>query len=173
MNDIFYSKRLVFREFTTADASLLFGLNNDEEVRKYVHEPIPTVDSIKHSLHEVILPQYKLYNYGRWALYIKENNEFIGWCGLKYIIEQKEIDLSYRLMKKYWGKGYATEAAKSTISYGFQQLHLPIIIARAYIENLGSLKVIEKCGMKFLYEGIYQGQPVKTYQITAADLFVQ
>jgi [ribosomal protein S5]-alanine N-acetyltransferase len=173
MKIILESQRLIFREFTLDDAALLFELNKDDEVRRYVHEPAPTLDSTRTALKEIILPQYKLYNHGRWALHLKSTNEFIGWCGLKFIAEQNEIDLGYRFMKKYWGNGYATESARSAVKYGFEQLLMKKIVARAHVENIASLKVIEKCGLHFLYEEIYHGDLVKTFEITAAEYFVK
>jgi RimJ/RimL family protein N-acetyltransferase len=55
--------------------------------------------------------------------------EFTGWCGLKYLSETNEVDLGYRFMKKFWGKGYATEAALACIEYGFSRLHLQKLLA--------------------------------------------
>ncbi len=173
MKIIFETERLLFREFTEDDAQLLFDLNKDEAIRKYVHEPAPTLASAQSALKEIILPQYYLYNYGRWALHLKTTNGFIGWCGLKYMKESEEVDLGYRLMKKYWNKGYATEAAKATIKYGFENFQVERIIARAHKENIASIKVIEKCGIKFLCDEIYKNDPVKTFALTKVEYFAK
>jgi ribosomal-protein-alanine N-acetyltransferase len=165
MHIVFQSRRLLFREFTTCDASLIYDLNKDDKIRKYVHEAIPTLESSEKSLREIILPQYKLYKHGRWALHLKSTQEFIGWCGLKHIAEANEIDLGYRLMKNFWGNGYASEAAETCIRYGFEQLNIQKIIARAHVDNIASIKVIEKCGMKLLQEETWMGDPVKTFAI--------
>jgi RimJ/RimL family protein N-acetyltransferase len=69
--------------------------------------------------------------------------EFLGWCGLKYLFETNEVDLGYRFMKKFWGKGYATEAALACIEYGFATLNLHQIVGRALPGNLASIKVLE------------------------------
>jgi RimJ/RimL family protein N-acetyltransferase len=113
----------------------------------------------------VILPQYALYSHGRWAVHIKPGHEFIGWCGLKSRPERNEIDLGYRFMKKFWGKGYATESALASIHYGFEGLNLQTIIGRALPGNSGSIKVLEKCGMIYLCEEEIDGFLHKTYQI--------
>ncbi len=62
-----------------------------------------------------------------------------------------------------WGKGFATEAAKHTLDYGFIKLNLKLITGRAHIENIASIKVLEKIGMQFIGEGIVDDCPVKTY----------
>lgn len=160
--------RLVFREFTPEDAALVFELNNDTDVLKYLHEH-PTTDhaTALATLQERIIPHYREYGYGRWAVHLKDTNEFIGWCGLKFRPERNETDLGYRFMQRFWNKGYATEAAKATLDYGFQILHLPKITAIAQTGNLASLQVIEKCGMVFKRYEIIDGFEVKTYELLA------
>ncbi len=163
MKIVFETPRLILRQFTETDAPLILQLNCDPEIVKYVHElPLKTEEQAKKILIDIILPQYKN-NLGRWAIHAKENMEFIGWCGLKYRPELDEIDLGYRLMQKAWGKGYATEAAQYTLDHGFKSLHLKLITGRAHIENLASIKVLEKIGMNFIGEGIVDNCPVRTY----------
>lgn len=165
MHIIFETPRLLLRQFTNADAPLLLQLNSDPEVVKYLHEPtLQNEADAKIVLTNIILPQYQN-NLGRWAIHTKDNNEFIGWCGLKYRLELDEIDLGYRLMQKAWGKGYATEAAEYTLDHGFTKLNLQLITGRAHIENLASIKVLEKIGMQYVGEGIVDDCPVKTYTL--------
>ena len=160
---VFETPRLLLRQFTLDDAALLLQLNSDPEVLKYLHEPILQDEAhAKEILTNIILPQYEK-ELGRWATFTKENNEFIGWCGLKYRPELDEIDLGYRFIKTAWGKGYASEAASYTIEHGFNTLHLKIITGRAHIENIASLKVLEKIGMEYVSEGVVDDCPVKTY----------
>lgn len=150
MHIILETPRLILRRFTDSDtdAALLFLLNSDPEVVKYLHEPVLQNEAhAKDILSNIILPQYEK-NLGRWATHTKDNNEFIGWCGLKYLPQREETDIGYRFIKTAWGKGYATEAATGTLAYGFKQLHLKSIIGRAHIENTVSQKVLEKIGMQ-------------------------
>lgn len=163
MHIVFETPRLLLRQFTEQDASLILQLNSDPDIVKYVHEAVLTTEQqARHILIKTILPQYKK-NLGRWATYLKNNNEFIGWCGLKYRPELDEIDLGYRLKKSAWGKGYATEAAKHTLDHGFSNLELNIITGRAHIENIASIKVLQKIGMRFAREEIVDECLVKTY----------
>lgn len=162
---VFETNRLILRHFTKEDAALLFELNKDPEVVKYTGDPIRDIAHAKQVLEEVILPQYEFYQLGRWAVQLKNGQEFIGWCGLKNRPERNEIDLGYRFMKKYWGNGYATEAAMAAIHFGFNSLHLPRIIGRAMPDNIASLHVLEKCGMIYKYDEVVDGHPAKTYEI--------
>jgi [ribosomal protein S5]-alanine N-acetyltransferase len=166
MHIILQTPRLILRRFTEADANLLLQLNSNPEVLKYLHEPLlETEEQALHILKTIILPPYKN-NLGRWAMHLKTTNEFIGWCGLKHLVQADEIDLGYRLMQNFWGNGYAFEAAKHTLEYGFNQLHLKTIIGRAHIENIASLKILEKIGMQFIKEEEVDNCPVKTFSIT-------
>ena len=163
MHIIFQTPRLILRQFTETDAPLILGLNSDPEIVKYVHEPtLKTVEEAEKILTGIILPQYKN-NLGRWAIHTKDNMDFIGWCGLKYRPELDEIDLGYRLLQKAWGKGFATEAAQYSLDHGFNKLDLKLITGRSHIENLASIKVLEKIGMDFIGEAIVDDCPVRTY----------
>jgi [ribosomal protein S5]-alanine N-acetyltransferase len=165
MHIIFETPRLILRQFTEDDAPLMLQLNSDPEIVKYVHERIlETEEQARNILVNITLPQYKI-NLGRWAMHTKTNNEFIGWCGLKYLPENDEIDLGYRLVKNAWGKGFATEAAHHTLEYGFNELNLKLITGKAHVENIASIKVLEKIGMVFISEGIEKDCPVRTYTI--------
>ena len=165
MNIIIETSRLMLRTFTEFDANLIYELNLDPEVTRYTHDPVKDLAHASEILEKVIIPQYALYNHGRWAVHVKTTLEFLGWCGLKYRAELNEIDLGYRFKKEGWGKGYATEAAYASIQYGFEKIGLQRIVARAEIENIGSWKVLEKCGMTYIGDEEVDGYPVKTYEI--------
>jgi RimJ/RimL family protein N-acetyltransferase len=163
MKIILETPRLILRQFTEADALLIVQLNNEPGVLKYIPETAPeTEEQALKIIVDIILPQYKK-NFGRWAVHVKDTNEFIGWCGLKWLKESDEIDLGYRFKPDAWGKGYATEAAGYTLAYGHEKLKLKKIIAHAHADNIGSQKVLEKIGMQYVGEGMEDGMPLKGY----------
>ena len=166
MNIVIETDRLLLRTFTEDDALLLYDLNLDPEVTRYTLDPMTDIGHARKVLREVILPQYALYNHGRWAVHLKPGLEFIGWSGLKYIAERNEIDLGYRFKQDYWGKGYATESAYACLQYGFLKLKMQRIVGRALVGNVGSIKVLEKIGMHYLGEEYINGLLHKTYQAT-------
>jgi [ribosomal protein S5]-alanine N-acetyltransferase len=165
MNVILETERLLLRTFTPEDAPLIYNLNLDPEVIRYTLDPIKDIKHAREVLEKIILPQYALYNHGRWAVITKKDKEFIGWSGLKARPELNEIDLGYRFIKSAWGKGYATESAYACIKYGFEKLNLPRIIGRALPGNLASMRVLEKCGMKYVGEQTVEGLLHETYEI--------
>ncbi|MEO5947462.1 MAG: GNAT family N-acetyltransferase [Chitinophagaceae bacterium] len=164
MNIIIETDRLLLRTFTINDAQLIYELNEDPDVIKFTMDPVRDIAHAAEILLTTILPQYALYNHGRWAVHTKHDANFIGWCGLKARPERNEIDLGYRFIKTSWGKGYATEAAFASLNYGFNKLRLPRIVGRAMPQNQASLKVLGKCGMKYIGEDIVDDHPAKTYE---------
>lgn len=166
MNVVIETKRLLLRTFTNNDAQLIYDLNFDSNVTRFTYDPIDDLEHAKQILENTILPQYALYNHGRWAVHLRETLEFIGWCGLKYRPERLEVDLGYRFKKSAWGKGYATEAAYACLKYGFEKLNIRKIIGRAVPENEGSWKILEKIGMQFTREELVDGHWAKTYELS-------
>lgn len=164
MNIILETNRLLLRTFTVADAPFIYELNLDPDVTRYTGDPIKDLHHAEQVLEQVILPQYALYNHGRWAVHVKPELKFIGWCGLKTRPERNEIDLGYRFMKTSWGKGYATEAAYACLKYGFEKLNLQRIIGRAMPQNTASLRVLEKCNMQYIGDEVVDDHPARTYE---------
>ncbi|HRG23257.1 MAG TPA: GNAT family N-acetyltransferase [Chitinophagaceae bacterium] len=167
MHVIIETERLILRRFESGEGQLIYTLNEDPEVTRYTGDPVRDLAHANEVLDQVILPQYALYNHGRWAVHTKPGMEFIGWCGLKYRPERDEVDLGYRFIKTAWGKGYASEAAMASINYGFEKLGLRRIVGRAMPGNIASLKVLEKCGMRFVGEEVVDGHPAVTYELTS------
>ena len=144
---LFETRRMRFRRFASQDATGFFELNSDPEVIRYTGDPpFKSVEDAGNFISNY--SHYDLYGYGRWAMELKESGEFIGFAGLKYTPELKETDLGFRLFKRLWGKGLATEAAFACLEYAWQQLELDTIVGRAMENNPASWRVLEKIGMQ-------------------------
>lgn len=142
------TERLLLREMTAADAESAYMLNLDPEVIRYTgDDPFSSTEEARTFLSNYA--SYKTYGFGRWAVILKETNEYLGWCGLKYTPELDEFDIGYRFMQKHWGKGYATESAKACLVVGFEQFGMKTIVGRAIIENGQSIRVLEKLGLTY------------------------
>ena len=147
MNKILETERLILREFEVTDARKMWKLNADPDVLKY------TGDASFESIHQaqIFLENYSDYRrngYGRWAVVLKESNEFIGWCGLK-LNEENLTDIGFRFFKKNWNNGFATESSKSVLAYGFNILCLDEIIGRSAIQNKASIYILKKLNMDY------------------------
>jgi len=168
-NFILETPRLKLREITPADAPELYALNLDPEVIQYTGDPpFESVEATETFFRNY--PDYRRNGYGRWLMVRKEDGAVLGWCGLKYLPETQETDIGYRLFKKYWGAGYATEAAKACLQYGFETLKLDTIIARAMQKNVASVNIMKKLGMTFWKEALCDQQPGVYYKITRPEL---
>ena len=146
MSFVIETERLKLREFKESDARFLFELNDDPEIIKYTGDtPFTSVQDAQKFLLEY--EDYTYHGYGRWVVVRKSDDDLLGWCGLKYN-ELNMVDIGFRLFRKYWGKGYATEAARASLKYGFEILKLEEIIARSHPENERSIKVIKTLNFK-------------------------
>lgn len=164
MKIITQTERLYLREFTEKDGIHFFEINNDPDVIQYTgDEPFNSLEEALHFIKNYA--EYKKNNMGRWAVCLKDTEEFLGWCGLKYHLDKKIVEVGFRFYKKHWSKGYASEAAKASFEYGFRELKLKEIYAHAHIKNLNSHKVIKKCGMHYIKQFDYDGIPANLYKI--------
>lgn len=148
--------RLFFREFEISDGSNFYRLNADPEVMKFTGDmPFKNVQEAENFLRSY--PNYERDGYGRWTVVLKETGEVIGWCGLKYHPEENFVDLGYRFHKRFWGQGFATEAARACIIKGFNDFGLQEIIGRTAKDNIPSIHVLENIGMKFWKDAPCEG----------------
>lgn len=146
---ILETDRLLMRRLIPGDLDALFALYSDPEIRRYFPEGTLTYEETREELEwfrngHPIHPEL-----GLWATIYKEDNQFIGRCGLlPWIIDgQSEVEVAYLIDKKYWGQGLGTEAAQAVLEYGFKQLHLSRLISMVYPENHASAKVATNIGM--------------------------
>jgi len=164
------TERLILREILPEDAEAMFEMDSDPDVHLYLgNEPVKDIEQINNVI-QFIRKQYIDNGIGRWAVVLKESNEFIGWCGLKYFTEiiNNHIhiyDLGYRFGKKYWGKGYATEAAKACMEYGFNNMKLKEIYAMTDSRNANSNNVLKKLGFTFVEKFDYDGDESDWFKI--------
>lgn len=150
---ILETDRLLLRKLQLDDKKDIFEYASDPLVCKYttwsVHE---SIEESKNFLISVI-KDYNNHLIAPWGIVDKEDNKLIGTCGfVNWIVDDDRAEIGYALSRKYWGKGYMTEAVRAVIAFGFSTMNLNRIEARCKIENIPSAKVMEKVGMKF--EGI-------------------
>ena len=109
--------------------------------------PSRSVDEVREMIRNY--PDYRERGYGRWAVVYKPDDRVIGFNGLKYLPEMDAVDLGYRFLKEYWGRGIATESSLAVLEYGFHVLKMTTIIGLAVPENVASIHVLQKVGMRF------------------------
>jgi len=164
------TERLILREMLLTDAEGMYALDSDPEVHRYLgNRPVKDMAQIIEVI-KFVRQQYVENGIGRWAILDRETQEFVGWAGLKLVTEQinghiNYHDLGYRLRKKYWGQGIATECAKACLDYGFETLGLTEIYAAAHIDNIASNKILTNLGFHFIETFDYDGSMHNWYNI--------
>lgn len=158
------TERLIIRPFKLEDIEPSYEMNLDSEVSKYTGDGgVVSIKEIERRITENVFGDYEKYGFGRFAVELKENGQFIGFSGLKYLDDMNEVDLGYRFMRQYWGKGIATESCKACLDYGLNQLNLKKIIAMVLPDNAASIRVLEKLNFLFDKEIIEDGDLVRVY----------
>jgi len=122
----------------------------DEETMQYFPSFVTSNKEKINPWVEKQIIRYKEKRYGLQALINKQTNEFIGQCGLllQEIDGKQEVEVGYHIFKKYWGQGYAPEAAKAFINYGFENKLAPSIISIIDVRNMQSQRVADKNGLR-------------------------
>lgn len=152
---ILETSRLLLRHLLPNDLDCLWELYCDSEVIKYIPDAPRTYWAAKAELEWFMNGHPEHPELGLWATIHKETGRFIGRCGLlPWTIDgQYEVEVAYLIERAYWGQGLGTEAARAIRDYGFEQLGLSRLVCLVDSENLASIKVAKKIGMRFEEEG--------------------
>ena len=174
MRIITETERLVIREIESSDVDVMLELHSDPEVHRYLGNKTITdrkgiIDAIN-SLKK----QYSDFGFGRWAMINKKTDEFIGWTGLHFITEpinnhKNFYDLGYRLLRKFWGQGFATESAFASIDFAFNRLKVSEIYAMADVDNEASNVILKKVGLQFVELFDNEGVKHNWYKLTSLE----
>jgi RimJ/RimL family protein N-acetyltransferase len=156
MNLQLETPRLLLRPFEISDALSLFDMDKNPNVHTYLwQKPILDINEV-YSYIEMVQKQYVENKIGRFSTILKETGELIGWTGIKFVNDHVEngnsnfYDYGYRLNEKFWNKGYATEASKAWLDYGFNEMNINEIHAYTHAENGASNHVLNKVGFQFM-----------------------
>jgi ribosomal-protein-alanine N-acetyltransferase len=163
--------RLLLGEIIAEDAARMFELDSSPEVHKYLCDRVP--ETIEDSLKIIgyIRQQYAENGCRRLAMIEKATGDFIGWTGIKLEEQETNVhvdfyDLGYRLIPRYWGRGFATESA---LASGFDKLGLEVIHGATDARNIASGKVLTKAGLKLIEQFEEDGYLCNWYGLDRAD----
>ncbi len=159
------TSRLILRAFTKEDVDPLHHILGEKEILRYFPNPSPPSRDKVEKLIAARLDHWEEHGYGWWAIEQRLKKGLIGWSGLLFLPETKEVEVGYLLGKAFWGKGLATEAAQACLQYGFKNFDMEIIVAIVHPENMASQRVIKKLGMSFVDEARYFGMDCHRYSI--------
>lgn len=168
------TERRIIREILDTDLEGMYELDSDPDVHRYLgNRPFTRREQAMETI-QFIRRQYADHGIGRWAVVYKPTNEFIGWTGLKMVTTEINghvnfYDLGYRFIKRFWGRGIATETAILSLQYAFDQLQASEVYAMADCQNTGSNKVLQKAGLEFIETFELHGSPHNWYRIERTD----
>lgn len=146
---ILETKRLVLRHLLPSDIDDLSALYRDPEIRRFFPEGTLTREETKEEVEWFLNGHPAHPELGLWATIHKDDNAFIGRCGLlPWTIEGRpEVEVAYLLAKQYWGQGLGAEAAQAVSRYGFETLGLSRLICLIDPGNQASMNVVRSIGM--------------------------
>ncbi|MEG0453173.1 MAG: GNAT family protein [Coprobacillus sp.] len=150
------TKRLILRCFDYLDSdTMLKNWIADENVQSLYAEPVYTTKNAVNKLLDTYISSYEKKDYYRWAIILKENNDCIGQIAYFLVNSDNHFaEIEYCIGSNFQKKGFATEATKAIIDFGFNTMNLHKIQISHKSMNIPSQRVIEKCGFK--YEGTWR-----------------
>jgi RimJ/RimL family protein N-acetyltransferase len=146
---ILTTARLVLREVEDTDWQAILAYQSDPRYRHYDALPHHLRHDVQRLVREFVhwqhaKPRHKF----QLAITLRTHQDLIGTCGIRQATAHtQEAELGYELHPDHWGQGYATEAARAILTFGFGTLHLQRIWAQCVAENEASVRVLERIGM--------------------------
>jgi RimJ/RimL family protein N-acetyltransferase len=159
------TERMKLLEFEKNDRELIRSLDSDPEVMKYISNGNPSSEEEVDRAMGIFLAYNKRYEYelGYWKAICKETGVFLGWFHFRplksNLDDLSNIELGYRLGKKVWGKGYATEGSSALINKARKDLEIKKVWAHAMLGNTPSINVMKKVGLLHDHDDIYEQWP--------------
>jgi [ribosomal protein S5]-alanine N-acetyltransferase len=145
------TERLFLRLYSAENKADFINLSTDETVMKHVDRGVFTLEKAEALWKKLIEDFYPSGKDTIYAVFAKTDKRYIGHAAIRpRPTRTEDWEISYMLFREEWGKGFATEIARSLIRFGFEELNLPEVFATIDDDNFGSIKVVEKAGMSFL-----------------------
>ena len=143
------TERLILRQWRDSDFLPFSQISADKDVMEFYPNPLSQEESYKMATRIQSLIAER--GWGFWALELPNQEDFIGFVGLHKPKETLPfspcVEIGWRLAKEYWGRGYATEAAKESIKYAFNEINLEEVVSFTTLANARSQNIMQKIGM--------------------------
>ena len=149
MMKILETDRLILRTFTLNDVDAMTAIDQDPAVCEFL-PALGTRETTEAGIKRII-HHHQEHGFSLYAVETKNTHIFLGFVGLAIPSFEAHftlaVELGWRLSSQYWGKGYATEAAKAVLHYAFTQLNLREVVSFTVVNNLASRRVMKKIGL--------------------------
>lgn len=159
------TKRLYLEKITKRHIDNLYSLLSNKDVQKHFPSTLNRDETIE--FYEKIQNRYKDDGYCFLAVKRKEDNIFLGICGLlKQEVENEfQTEIGYRFLNQYWGNGYATEAVRGCVRYVKEKQLIESLVILSVPENIPSIKVAKRSGFTYLHNTKFHGLIHEIYNI--------
>ncbi|MED1597256.1 MULTISPECIES: GNAT family N-acetyltransferase [Bacillus] len=158
------TKRLYMRKPRLEDVDAFYQIVKNNEVGKWLAISRGMSPEETEQYIGKFIAHWNEHNFGVWLIFNPITREMMGHCGLRYIDGTEDLEIMYLLDPKFWGKGYATEAAHASIQYAFHDLKVKKLTARIRIANEKSKNVLEKAGFKYTHDVDFDGHQLSYYE---------
>ena len=145
MKPVLETERLILRPQVESDSIELIAMSMDPQVMEFIGYGAMTLQESEELTRETLEMDGPL---GRWIVVEKATRTVLGWAVLTHLDDSDDIEVGYGFKVMAWGRGFATEATKCLLRYGFDALGLKEIVAVSRPENAASHKVLEKSGLR-------------------------
>ncbi len=163
---MFETTRLIIKKITPEDLPWLIELRKPEAVNRYLGgERMQNAEALTARM-SFYLECHEKFGFGFSTMTLKSTGEMIGTSGLQPLEDTGEIEVGYNLAEKYWRQGFGYECAHAWLKYGFEKAGLQRIVAVAYPDNIGSWRIMEKCGMRYETTEKHYGSQCVFYAIS-------
>ncbi len=171
MRIVIETPRLLLRELTDADHAALYEMYQDPRMNRFIGGPPPPREEYWRKVHETWPAYYARHGFGLWATVRREDGRLMGRCGLlaQEVDGERHVEVGYALAPEFWGRGYATEAARASRDHAFRTLEVPHVISLVHPDNAASIRVAERNGMTFWKMAEFRTHRVRVYRITRAE----
>ena len=144
------TERLILRQFSTDDAQFILELLNEPSfVRNIGDRGVRTLEEARSYILRIPIASYEQNGFGLYLIILKETGESIGMCGLIKRDALEDVDIGYAFLPRFWSKGFAVESARAVKDYARDVIRLKRLVAITDPENQGSIRVLEKMGLRF------------------------
>ena len=128
---------------------MLALLNEEPFLRNIGDRGVRTVADAAAYILNGPVASYEKFGFGLYAVELKQSGETLGICGLLKRETLEDVDVGFAFLEKFWGCGYAHESAEAVMNYGWNTIGLKRIVAITSPENRGSIKLLQKLGLRF------------------------
>jgi RimJ/RimL family protein N-acetyltransferase len=142
--------RLILRRLSPEDAGFILRLLNEPSWLRFIGDKgVRSVEDARNYILNGPVEMYSRLGFGLYLVELKDEGLPVGICGLIKRDSLEDVDIGFAFLPKYWGRGYAYEAAAAVMSYGGSVLGLSRIVAVVSVDNVDSAKLLEKLGLRF------------------------